>query len=362
MSRGCIPLIFFAGDALRMREMPGFHPDRAAYFLAANDESCKVSQFPRMIRRVLDRQNLRDVPLFAPCTSMEAADTFAILGPAFERRFWLALVAMDLLHFKLLETRPFESAAGRADAVFDRHVGRVADAVGRPGFLGAVVDALDALDAVPADRSQPRPAVGLTGEHYVQTCSYANSGLVRQIEELGGQVWMTPYFTDYLRVQARRYPRLLWRRGRRVAAAVAAVRALVQSREYARLEALFDGRIANSPEPAIARLFELAEPYVPDGIEVPVASQVAKVVDFIHKGAAGIVHVLPLGCMMSTAAAGAYPRIRADHADTPILTLIYDCLQATNQHTRLQAFMHQLAPAAATPAPARPSPVLEPVL
>jgi predicted nucleotide-binding protein (sugar kinase/HSP70/actin superfamily) len=133
---------------------------------------------------------------------MEAADSFRVLGPVFERRFWNGLVAVDLLVCKLLDVRPYETEPGRADAVYGEWVARVADAVGQRGFLDTVVAALDALDAVPTDRSEPRPCIGITGEHYIGNLPYANNGLVRQIEQLGGQAWPSPYFTDFLRVQA----------------------------------------------------------------------------------------------------------------------------------------------------------------
>ena len=357
MSRTCLPFIFFAGDALRMPEMPGFRPERAAFFVATNDEACKVSQFARLLRQILDRAGLHDVLLFAPRTSMETADSFRVLGPVFERRFWNAMVAVDLLSFKRLDVRPYETEPGATDRVFGDAAARVADAVGQRGFLDTVVGALDALDAVPADRSRPRPRIGITGEHYVGSLPYANNGLVRQIEALGGQVWLSPYFTDYLRVQAWRYPQLARRTQGLRAASIAFVRGVVQRRDYERLERLFDDRLDCGREPAIAQILDLAAPYLHPEIDVPVTTQVAKAVDFIRKGAAGIVHVLPINCMLSTAAAGTYPRVRADHGDAPILTLIYDGLQATNQTTRLQAFMSQLAaPPAPAPTPGDPTP------
>jgi hypothetical protein len=128
------------------------------------------------------------------------------------------------------------------------------------------------------------------------------------------------------------------------------VRGVVQRRDYERLERLFADRIPSGREPAIADIFALAEPYLPPEVDVPVTTQVAKAVDFIRKGADGVVHVLPINCMLSTAAAGAFPRVRADHAQAPILTLIYDGLQATNQATRLQAFMSQIAARRTAPA------------
>jgi len=343
MSRGCIPLIFFAGDAVRMTQEPDFDPQRSAFACAASDEPCKISQFPRSIRSILDRRGAEAVELIAPRLSMEHADSFYALGPRFERVMWRALVAIDLFEQKLYITRPYEAEPGRAEAVFEDHVGRVADAAGGSDAFATLAEALDALDAVPRrPDAEPLPRIGLIGEHYAQTNPYVNNDLVRAIEGLGGEVWASPYFTDYLRLQGRDYPRLLARMGKPLASAIGRVRGIVQRRDYGRIEDILRPHLRGVAEPPIPDLFALAASYLDPDMLPHVVIGTGKAVDFARRGFAGLVNVLPLACLTATAVAGHFPMLRADHNGLPILTLTYDCLQSTNQSTRLQAFMHQV--------------------
>ncbi|MFW6161870.1 MAG: acyl-CoA dehydratase activase, partial [Planctomycetota bacterium] len=55
LSRGCLPFVHFAGDAVRMTEEPDFEPAQSAFVIPGNDESCRVNQFPRALRQILDR-------------------------------------------------------------------------------------------------------------------------------------------------------------------------------------------------------------------------------------------------------------------------------------------------------------------
>jgi len=342
MSRGCLPFIFFTGDAVRLTEQPGFDPARAAFAMPGNNESCKINQFTRVLHQVLDRVGAGEMLVVTPRVSMEVDEAFDVFGSRYERNIWAALVAIDTLGRKVLETRPYEVEAGTTDVLARHHIPRVADATGQRQFLDVLVEALEALEHVETRAKGTRPRIGFVGEHYTQTNSYVNNGLVAEIERLGGEVWLSPYFTDYLRVQGQRYPKMLRRMGRWGASVVASIKRIVQMRDYDRLEQLFEPFLANKREPTVAEIGAYAEPLLGRGMEVPVVVNVAKAVDFARKGCAGLVHAIPLGCLMSTVAASTFPRLRAQHADIPILSLTYDGIQGTNQLTRLQAFMHQV--------------------
>ncbi len=342
MSRGCIPLIFFAGDALRMTEQPGFEPGRSALLCVASDEPCKVSQFPRAIRRVLDRAGAGEVELVAPRLSLEHADTFEVLGPRFERVFWRTLVALDLLTQKLHLVRPRAVNPQEAERVFGEHAEQIASEAAGRRFLQAVGEALAALEAVAMRADGPRPRIGLIGEHFAQSNPYVNNDLVRHIEALGGEVWFSPYFTDYLRLQARVYSRMMVKARRPVAALAAWLRRLVQERDYERLEDLFVGHLDGTREPTLEGVFTLASPYLDPRMLPHVVLGTGKAADFVARGFAGLVNVLPLACLTATSVASHFPMLRAANGSIPILSLTYDCLKATNQMTRLQAFMHQV--------------------
>jgi len=340
-SRGCLPFILFAGDAVRMTELPGFEPSRSAFALPGNDESCRINQFSRGLRQILDRTGGEDVLLVSPRVSMESAESFDVFGPKFEHLLWLALIAIDALGSKALKTRPYELHAGATDATFRRHVLRVAEAIGRRDFLDTVVDALRAIDGIEVAARGTRPRIGIVGERYAQSNTYVNNNLPRQIEDLGGEVSLAPFYTDYLRVQGRQYPKMLLRMRRLADAFVACIRHVVQQRDYDKLERLFAPFLDGERQPTVREFFQYASPYVTAAMEVPVLMHLANSVDFALKGCAGLVCLLPHGCLMASVAAASFPRLRARHGGIPVLTLAYDGLQDTNQRTRLQAFMHQ---------------------
>ncbi|MFW6163716.1 MAG: hypothetical protein ACODAJ_13180, partial [Planctomycetota bacterium] len=246
------------------------------------------------------------------------------------------------LYRKRFETRPYERQAGATDAAFDHHVMRVAEAVGRRDFLPTVVHALEALDGIDTEPRGTRPAVGLIGDRYMMVNSLLNNGLVEHVERLGGEVWLTPYCTDYLRAQGYLYPKMLRKTGRFAAALVHSIRHIVQMRDYDRIEQLFAPFLINDREPTLAEIIAYAQPYFPPEMEVPIIGNVAKAVDFARKGCAGLINLVPFGCLLGNAYAASFPRLRADHNGIPILNLVFDGLQATNQRTRLEAFMSQI--------------------
>ena len=342
LSRGCLPFIHFAGDAVRMTEIPGFDPARAAFVIPGNDESCRVNQFPRGLRHILDRLGAEESIIITPRVSLEADEAFTFFGPTFERTLWLGLVTIDLLYRKRFETRPYELNPGDTDAAFHRHIRTVAEAIGRPNFLDTVRDALQAMDSVQTSTRGIRPQIALIGDRYMMVNSFLNNDLVRDIEALGGEVWLTPYLTDYLRAQGYLYPKMLRKMGRYAAAVLHTIRHVVQMRDYNRLEALFAPFLINKYEPTIPQIIEYASPYFAPDMEIPIVGNVAKCVDFARKGCAGLINLVPLGCLLANAYAACFPKLRADYGNIPILNLIFDGLKATNQRTRLQAFMHQV--------------------
>ena len=68
---------------------------------------------------------------------------------------------------------------------------------------------------------------------------------------------------------------------------------------------------------------------------------VGKAIDFIEKGASGIINVMPFTCMPGTVSA-AILRLVQKKYDVPIINVAYDGQGLTNIDTRLEAFMYQV--------------------
>lgn len=66
-----------------------------------------------------------------------------------------------------------------------------------------------------------------------------------------------------------------------------------------------------------------------------------KVIDYINKGATGIVNVMPFTCMPGTVVNGILKKVREENANIPYLNMVFEGIEDTNSITRLEAFVHQ---------------------
>jgi len=68
---------------------------------------------------------------------------------------------------------------------------------------------------------------------------------------------------------------------------------------------------------------------------------IGKAIDFIKKGAAGIVNVMPFTCMPGTNVSAVMLKVKEEYDNIPFLNMAYDGLGQATSRTRIEAFMHQ---------------------
>jgi predicted nucleotide-binding protein (sugar kinase/HSP70/actin superfamily) len=68
---------------------------------------------------------------------------------------------------------------------------------------------------------------------------------------------------------------------------------------------------------------------------------IGKAIDFIHKGASGIVNAMPFTCMPGMVATAVSRKVREHFKEIPWLNMTYDGQKGIDDSTRLEAFMHQ---------------------
>ena len=107
------------------------------------------------------------------------------------------------------------------------------------------------------------------------------------------------------------------------------------------MDHIFAGNLVNHPEPSIPKTLEAAKPYLDDTFEGEAVLSVGKCEDYVKKGCAGLVNVMPFTCMPGTIVGAVMKRYREDHNNIPFLNMAYDGQEETNTLTRLEAFMHQ---------------------
>lgn len=337
----CFPCIVTTGDMVKFVKRPDFDRDRYAFFMGGSGGPCRFGQYNALQRMVLDQLGYPDVPIYAPNQASSFYDDIGIVGRKLLEQGWKGIVAVDMLEKCLRETRPYEMIRGSTDEAFGRCVKIVSDAIAEDADLvTALRRCRSVFETVQVDRSVQKPIIGYVGEFYVRANAYSNQDIVRRIENLGGEVWAAPLLEWLLYRNVRRAFRArlagdlkLWGKNN-----VMDFFMKKHEHDYAHV---FDGFLRNCHEPSSAEVLDMAAPYVHRSFEGEAIMTVGKAVDFVNKGLAGIVAVMPFTCMPGTISNALLKRVREEMGEFPFLNMVYDGVEQATSETRIEAFMHQ---------------------
>ncbi len=116
----------------------------------------------------------------------------------------------------------------------------------------------------------------------------------------------------------------------------------IQRRDERRMERIFERYLRQGKEPHIGYVLNQAMPYIDESFEGEAILSVGKSIDYIHKGASGIVNAMPFTCMPGTISS-AIMRLIQNRYNVPVINVAYDGQGESNIATRLEAFMHQVS-------------------
>ncbi len=336
----CYPLIVTTGDMVKKTREPGFNPEKAAFFMPSGTGPCRFGQYNLFHRLVMQELGL-DIPVFAPNQDVNFYKEMGAVGSGFAKSAWTAMVGVDLLYKALYDTRPFELNRGDTNAVYQRSLQRLSDALefGNSPYK-TLAECADEFRAVKTDKSQPKPTIGIVGEIYVRTHSFCNDFLVEKVEALGGRVWLAPlmewiYYTNHTRSQHLKVDKQYfnWAKG--------LIQHKVQVMMEHKLAKPFHGVIEYLDETPTNGILDYSDPYVDRSFEGETVLSVGKVIDYYHHRVSGIVNAMPFGCMPGTIVTAILKKLREDHDNLPMISIAYDGTQHAGTDTKLEAFMHQ---------------------
>ena len=338
--RECYPLALTTGDMIKATRRPDFDPDRSAFFMPTGRGPCRFGQYNRYHRQVLDKLGLERVEIVSPMQDESVHSDFRVLNKDFVLMFWRGVFAVDMLQKALWENRPYEKQKGQTDRVYQAALQRVAAAVERRAdllpVLREVYEDFSAIQIVERDK----PVIGVVGEIYIRSNRFSNEDVVRQIEKLGGEAWVSPIseWLLYLNTTAKVSARMSrsWQ-----ALLKAYLTGWVQHKDERRLLSGFNGNLRSLREPSIEQTLRAAKPYIHHSFEGEAVLSVGKAIDYINRGASGLVNAMPFTCMPGTIAGAVLKRVREDHENIPLLNIAYEGQGDSQTLTRLEAFMHQ---------------------
>jgi predicted nucleotide-binding protein (sugar kinase/HSP70/actin superfamily) len=331
----CYPQVVTLADFFQAMAEEGFDPNRAAFLMPTTDGPCRFGQYAHLLARVLRLHGCPEIAVVSPSSETGYRDV-AAHATSLKRLLWWATVGTDVLRSLLHRTRPYEVVPGTADDAHEAGLEDLCRVLEGPGGAGgaklgrvaaSLSRSLERFRGVETDRSRDRLLVGMVGEIFCRLSTYSNEDLIRTVERLGGEVWLSGigewvwYVNEWekLGAKASGWPGLLSWLGTNLSL-------VVQRRDEHRLLDPVAGAFRGYEEPhEVKEVLELARPYLPwEGALGEMVLSVGKAAYLQGKGADAVIDVSPFGCMNGVVSEAVYPRLSRDYGGIPIRNFYFD--------------------------------------
>jgi predicted CoA-substrate-specific enzyme activase len=338
--RECHPYAVVGGELARLVRAADLR--QGDVFLFPNCSTpCLLNQYGDGYRIALERRLRSPLEVWEATASQMAQ----VLGMPGAMQLYEGLLATDILIVLGSRTGPYQSQRRRFDARLEEAFQSVAWATeARQPLDQALADLATRLWSLPRT-AEPgsRPVVGVTGDFYSRMNPVGNADLFRRLEQMGVEVWPSPYFATMNDLASALD---LPHRAGRVMIKEAALDYLSWT-----LAARIGRRLARRLPPDVAaltvepppdELIRLTRDFVSPRTSHLVVLVAAKMADFLRRGATGVINATALNCMVGTATGALMPTIRALYDSAPIITLTYGGDEAPSQRIRLETFVEQV--------------------
>jgi len=309
------------------------------FFMISGDGPCRLGQYPYLQRMVLDEKGYKDVSIFDASQDQNFYEKFDIVPNSFKRKVWQGVVATDILFRKWRESRPYSKEKKFCDKIYREEIEKICNCIQENGKLSIQLrKAFDRLENDRRDTSEYKPIIAVLGENYVRCNSTANGRIAEVLEAIGAEVWFPSlyewiYYGNWTArlhcLYEKQYKKFL----------NLFLTDMIQHLDEYKLTRAIKGRLRNLEEPSIAQNFKFASKYVPETFEGETMIEIARTIDFFKKGASGVIHVVPFGCIMGTIVETLSQQVSQDLLGFPILTIQYDGQDYKSQTSKLEAFM-----------------------
>ncbi|SYZ73346.1 putative CoA enzyme activase [Candidatus Zixiibacteriota bacterium] len=336
----CFPCVVTTGDMLRKINSQGFDQEKAVFFMPGADGPCRFGLYSQYHRVILDELGYKNIPIYSPNSRTSYTD-FGLGKTPFRRLGWRGMVMVDCLTKALLSSRPFEKEQGSSERVYYRYLSEMQDTVINDGDLRKLAERAGYDFAAIPRKSQKKPIIGLVGEIYLRNNRFSNNHLITKLERLGIEVQLASFaewinYTSYTFKLDSLYKRN-WK-----AVLNAILQSYYQHRDEKGIENAFRKHYPIDPEPHVALVLKYAAPYLPVDVRGEAVLSIGRAIDFVRRGASGIVNCMPFNCMPGTIVSSLSRKVSRDLDDIPWLNISYEGLQDTGEETRLEAFVDQV--------------------
>jgi predicted CoA-substrate-specific enzyme activase len=332
----CHAFSFLLGDLLKYAfEKKSSEPQ--VFFYPGARYSCLLQQYGPAMRNLLDELGMPNIFVLTP-----SLDYFwKLIGLDGLKTLWQGLVAVDRLIKLSCQLRPYEINWGETHRFFQESLKLIEESLAR-GELEKGLEKIRAGLKKIKTKIEERPIVGIAGDIYTRQNSFANKNLYQRLEELGCEVWPSPFLVDEIDFTfSKDFNENLASGNLKETLRLAGLNLLkdTKKRQVVKKLEFSDLKIK---EPGFEDMVRSTASYLSFNNNQTLFLNVARMIDFARKGADGIINVICFNCLLGTTSAAISARIRKDFGNIPLPTLIYGETESSNEQTRLEAFAEQV--------------------
>ena len=198
----CFPAQIVIGEALAALKSGEYDDKEVAIGMGKYVGDCRLTHYSALLRKALDDAGYAHVPIL----TNDDVD-YHDMHPGFkmnmisDMRIAFALPMIDVLEELLRKIRPYELEKGSTDAAFEHAMDELIDGLqnhGIPGAKKGFAKAIDIMNQVPYDRSNPKPTVLIVGEYLLNFHPGANHDIEAYLEQNGFEI-IEARMTDVIR-------------------------------------------------------------------------------------------------------------------------------------------------------------------
>jgi predicted nucleotide-binding protein (sugar kinase/HSP70/actin superfamily) len=336
LGKECHAYTMVAGDLLHMAA--GAPEEGTVFFFPGTSLPCLLHEYGPAMQALLGELGIRGIQVSSP----DGEQLLSTFGFRALERFYIGLLAIEILMKAVCQVRPYERTEGSADRVHQQNLERMEAAIAGGAILEGLEQCLGRLGAVPRIPGRNRPVVGIAGDIYTRVNPIANQDLVHWMEGQGLEVWPSPFQIDLLDFGISRQFHHSLASGDLAGTLRYGPMALRRALHQWRVRNVVGAKLSRGEEPDYEKVKRLAAPYMPNEAHELLFLNIAKIVDFAQGGADGIINAICFGCMVGNASAAVIERIRKDYDDVPIITAVYASEEDPSRRMLLEAFVSQV--------------------
>ena len=272
--------------------------------------------------------------------SIRQDETTELFGHKCSLAIWNGWIAVDVLLKKLLHIRPYEVNQGETEQVYEWGIEQIASSLVKGNFSKTLENIVDTMNRIPI-KNESKPIIGLVGELYSCLNPWGNNDIIREFESLGAEVRLGPTTAEYNAYYNQSYHKARFLDKRYISALYYRLRLIWLTRWQHRIEDMLGEELLNCAIPSAEEREENIAPYISTDIDPVLTVNVDKARNYALQGCSGIANLIVLNCLYGNVCIAVYKKMQREYNRIPVLNMMYDGLHATNEKTRIEAFIHQ---------------------